>query len=73
MGSMNCYEGLLDHCMVLGNYPSVKPTLTLTSDWAKCWLRGAVGGQFPRLNLFLKRNYDSLPSPLSFSNKTYNA
>ena len=30
--------------------PSPKPTLTLTSFIlrAKCWLRGGVGGQFPR-------------------------
>ena len=28
--------------------PSRKPTSTLTSHSSKCWLRGGVGGQFPR-------------------------
>ena len=33
----------------LPTYPSPKPTLSLTSHLrAKCWIRGGVGGQFPR-------------------------
>ena len=45
--------GVKDHWMFLGKlptYPSPKPTLTLSyfSLRAKCWLRGGVGGQFPR-------------------------
>ena len=33
----------------LPSYPSPKPTLTPTSHVReKCWLRGGVGGQFPR-------------------------
>ena len=35
--------------ILLHTYPSPKPTLTLTSHLgAKCWLRGGVGGQFPK-------------------------
>ena len=29
----------------LPNYPSPNPTLAL---WTKCWVRGGVGGEFPR-------------------------
>ena len=40
--------------ILLHTYPSRKPTLTLTSHLgAKCWLRGGVGGQFPKRIMIL--------------------
>ena len=40
--------GIIIRFWDLPTYPFPKPALTLTSHLTLCWLRGGVGGQFPR-------------------------
>ena len=51
----NMWEGT-DHYTFLGNCPPTPPLSQHFPLCEKCWLRGGVGGQFPRNVIMIRKN-----------------